>query len=138
MEINLLMPAILVNLITLGLFLNSKLHDRYLLLIMMIGQLILISGESDKNTMKIQLSHILYAATIIIGSAYFNEFHNKLFILIILGITIGTRYIFSECLFNLSSSHYSFDIEEYLDFVDWGAIYTISFFIVIYRIFTSN
>ena len=137
MEINLIMPAIFVNLITLGLFLHSKLHDRYLLLIMMMGQLILISGESEKNTMKIQLSHILYASTIIIGSVYFNEFHNRLFILVMLGITISTRYIFSECLFNVSSSHYSFDIEEYLDFVDWGVVYTLSFFIVIYRTLTS-
>ena len=48
MDVNLIYPAILTNLITILLFLNSHLHDRILLSIMIIGQLILISGEVIK------------------------------------------------------------------------------------------
>ena len=70
MDVNLIYPAILTNIITILLFLNSRLHDRYLLFFMIIGQLILISGESDKNLDKVQISHILITLTIIIGSVY--------------------------------------------------------------------
>ena len=131
---NLLIPAIFVNLITLAFFLHSKLHDSYLLLIMIIGQLILIDGEVKKNREKIQVSHILFTVTLLIGLFYFNEFHNKIFILIVLGITLSTRYIYSECAFNLSNDHYKFDFEKYIEFINWGDIYKICFFIIIYRI----
>ena len=132
MQVNLLIPAIIVNLITLFLFLKSNLHDRCLLLIIIIGQLILISGEISKNRMKIQISHFFYALTLITGSVYFNEFHNKLFILICLFVTIITRKLFSGCLFDMSSNYYQFEIEEYID-LDWGIIYMIIFLITIYR-----
>ena len=39
MDVNLIYPAILINIITILLFLNSNLHDRILLFIMVIGQL---------------------------------------------------------------------------------------------------
>ena len=78
MDVNLIYPAILTNLITILLFLNSHLHDRILLFIMIIGQLILISGESDKNLDKIQISHILFTLTIIIGSVYFYEYDGSI------------------------------------------------------------
>ena len=49
MKIKLIYPAILAHLITIGLYINSKDHDKYLLFFMMIGQLILISGEINND-----------------------------------------------------------------------------------------
>ena len=66
---------------------------------MIIGQLILISGESDKNLDKIQISHILFTLTIIICSVYFNEKHNLVFIGILILLRFITRYIYDDCLF---------------------------------------
>ena len=96
-NINLIYPAILTNIITILLFLNSRLHDRYLLFIMIIGQLILISGVSDKNVDKIQISHILFTLTIIIGSVYFYEKQNLVFIGILIILRFITRYIYDDC-----------------------------------------
>lgn len=96
-NINLIYPAVLTNIITILLFLNSQLHDRILLFIMIIGQLILISGESNKNFDKIQISHILFTLTIIIGSLYFNEKHNLVFIGILILLRFITRYIYDDC-----------------------------------------
>jgi len=53
MEINLIYPAILINLITIGLFLISESRDKYLLFFMIIGQFILIIGEINKDLQKI-------------------------------------------------------------------------------------
>ena len=138
-NINLIYPAILTNIITILLFLNSRLHDRYLLFIMIIGQLILISGESDKNLDKIQISHILFTLTIIIGSVYFNEKHNLIFIGILILLRFITRYIYDDCLFLLSSNHHEFDIETDIHkYINWDIIFFISLLIIFYRLFKDK
>ena len=137
-DINLIYPAVLTNLITLLLFLNSKSHDKCLLFIMIIGQLILISGESDKNLDKIQLSHILFTISLTFGSCYFNEIHNKIFVFILLLITIISRYILSECLFNMSNSHYEFEFEESFDFINYDYLFLTSLSIISYRLFKDK
>ena len=139
MDVNLIYPAVLTNIITILLFLNSKLHDRYLLFIMIIGQLILISGESDKNLEKIEISHILFTLTIIIGSVYFYESHNLYFIGILILLRFITRYIYEDCLFNLSNQNYEYDIEKYIDeYVNWNIIFSISLVIISYRLFKDK
>lgn len=139
MDVNLIYPAILTNLITILLFMNSQLHDRILLFIMIIGQLILISGESDKNLDKIQISHILFTFTIIIGSCYFNEKQNLVFIGILILLRFITRYIFNDCLFLLSNNHHEFDIEIDINkYINWDIVFFISLLILSYRLFKDK
>jgi len=133
-DINLFYPAIITNIITVLLLLNSKLHDRYLLFVMVIGQSILINGESDKNLDKIQISHILFTTSLIFGSLYFNEIYNQIFVLILLLITIISRYILSECLFNMSNSHHEFEFESSFDFINYDYLFYISIIILSYRL----
>ena len=137
-SINLIYPAIITNIITLLLFINSQIHDKYLLFLMIIGQLILISGESDKNLDKIQLSHILFTTSLTFGSCYFNEIHNKIFVFILLLMTIISRYILSECLFNMSNEHYEFEFEESFDFINYDYLFLTSLSIISYRLFKDK
>jgi hypothetical protein len=110
---------------------------------MIIGQLILISGESsgkesDKNIDKIQLSHILFTTSLTFGSCYFNEIHNKIFVFILLITTIISRYILSECLFNMSNSHHEFEFEKSFDFINYDYLFYISILIISYRLFKGK
>jgi hypothetical protein len=134
-NINLFYPAILTNLITILLFINSKIHDRILLFFMIIGQIILISGDIFNNRKLIELSHVLFTLTIIIGTYYFNEKQNLYFIGTLLSILFITRYLYNDkCLFHLNSNNYRFNfIEEYFDW-DWVNILKMIFIYLIYRL----
>jgi len=134
-NINLFYPAILTNLITILLFINSKIHDRILLFLMIIGQIILISGDIFNNRKLIELSHILFTITIVIGSCYFYEKQNLYFIGTLLSILFITRYLYNDkCLFHLNSNNYRFNfIEEYFDW-DWVNILKMIFIYLIYRL----
>ncbi len=138
MDVNLIYPAILTNIITLLLFLNSKNHDRRLLFIMIIGQLILINGESVKNKDKIQLSHIIFTTSLTFGSLYFHEIHNKIFVFVLLLITIISRCVLSECLFNMSSSYHEFKFEKSFDFINYDYLFFTSIIIITYRLFKDK
>ena len=142
-DINLIYPAIITQLITLLLFLKSKPHDRYLLFVMIIGQLILISGESDgrdgrgesdKNLNKIQISHIIFTLSIAFGSLYFKETHNLYLIGILILLRFITRFIYEDCLFNMSNSHHKFEIEENFEFINWNIVFFVSLMIILYRL----
>ena len=138
-NINLIYLAVITNIITLLLFLNSKLHDKYLLFIMIIGQLILISGETDKNLDKIQISHIFFVLTILIGSIYFNEKQNLIFIGIIILIRFITRYIYDDCLFLLSNHNNEFEFEKEIHkYINWNIVFIITFIIISYRLFKDK
>jgi len=140
-DINLLYPAIIALVITLLLFKKSKEHDRYLLFIMIIGQLILISGESDKNRDKIQISHIFFTLSIVIGSFYFKEPNNLYFIGTLILLRIITRFIYKDCLFLMSSSHHKLEIESYFEsyfgFINWNLVFFVSLMIIIYRLLNN-
>ena len=138
MEVNLIYPAIVTNLITILLFMNSKLHDKYLLFTMIIGQLILISGESDKNLEKIELSHILFTLTIVIGSVYFTEKYNLYFIGILILLRFITRYIYEECLFILSNQKYEFEFEDNFKFINWDIVFFLSLILISFRLFKDK
>ena len=147
-DINLICPAIITQLITLLLFLKSKSHDRYLLFVMIIGQLILISGESDggsdgesdgeggseKNMNKIQISHIIFTLSIVFGSLYFKESHNLYLIGILILLRFITRYIYEDCLFSMSNSQHRFEFEKHLEFINWNIVFFVSLMIISYRL----
>ena len=142
-DINLIYPAIITQLITLLLFLKSKPHDRYLLFVMIIGQLILISGESggrggrgesDKNIDKIQISHIIFTLSIAFGSLYFKETHNLYLIGILILLRFITRFIYEDCLFLMSNSQHRFEIEENFEFINWNIVFFVSLMIILYRL----
>ena len=134
-DINLICPAIMTLLITLLLFLKSKPHDRYLLFVMIIGQLILISGESEKNLNKIQISHIFFVLTILIGSVFFKEKQNLIFIGILVLLRIITRYIYDDCLFLLSGNNHQFEFETIIhEYINWDIVFFVSLMIILYRL----
>ena len=139
-DINLICPAVLTQLITLILFLKSKSHDRYLLFVMIIGQLILISGESggedesEKNINKIQISHIIFTLSIACGSLYFKETHNLYFIGILILLRFITRFIYEDCLFNMSNSHHKYEFERNFEFINWNIVFFVSLMIILYRL----
>jgi len=138
-DINLTYIAVIVNIITLVLFIKSKKRDKCLLFIMLIGQLILISGEGDKNLDKIQLSHILFVLTIIIGSVYFNEKQNLIFIGILIIIRFITRYIYDDCLFLLSNHNNEFEFETIVhEYINWDIVFMIALLIISYRLFKDK
>ena len=148
-DINLIYPAIIVQLITFILFLKSKAHDRYLLFVMIVGQLILISGESDKssesdsdesdsdesdkNVRKIEISHILYVSTILLGSLYFDEKLNLLFLLLCSIATLATRQYYNDCLFLMSNGNYEFEIYKDLP-INYDYLFLTSLMIILYRL----
>lgn len=141
MKVNLFYPAILTNLITILLFLNSKTRDKCLLFAMIIGQLILISGESDesnKNLKKIEISHILFTITIVIGSCYFYEKQNLYFIGLLILLRFITRYIYNDCLFNLSNQNYEFEFEDHFDFINWDIVFMIALITIFIRLFKDK
>jgi hypothetical protein len=140
MEVNLFYPAIVTFIITILLFINSKIHDRILLLIMIIGQLILISGESesDKNLKIIEISHILFTITIVIGSCYFYEKQNLYFIGLLILLRFITRYIYNDCLFNLSNQNYEFEFEDHFDFINWDIVFMIALITIFIRLLKNK
>jgi hypothetical protein len=132
-DINLIYPAIIVQLITFMLFLKSKAHDRYLLFVMIIGQLMLISGESNKNFRKIEISHILYVSTILLGSLYFEAKFNLQFLLFCVIVTLATRQYYNDCLFLMSNENYEFEIYKDLP-INYDYLFLISLMIISYRL----
>jgi hypothetical protein len=105
---------------------------------MIIGQLLLISGESDKNLEKIEISHILFTLTIVIGSVYFNEKHNLYLIGILILLRFITRYIYEECLFNLSNQKYEFEFEDNFKFINWDIVFFLSLILISFRLFKDK
>ena len=73
--------------------------------------------------------------TILIGSVYFKEKRNLIFIGILIILRFITRYIYDDCLFNMSSNHYEFDIETNIHkYINWNIIFMITLIIISYRL----
>lgn len=103
---NLTLPCLLYLIITILLLLNTFfLYDKVILFIMIIGQCILLYSNIYKNNILIEISHIIYFITIVLGALFFKDIKNILFLLIILLITLLSRYYYKECLFNISSNN---------------------------------
>ena len=105
MSINLTYPCLLFIIITLCLFNISKTKDKYLLGIMLIGQFLLLFGSIFKNNIIIEIAHIIFTITVIIGVFIFQELHNRLYILIVLFLILFSRYYFNDCLFRLANNN---------------------------------
>jgi hypothetical protein len=130
MNISLIYPCFLYLLVTIYLYINNKTDDKSILSIMIFGQLLLLLGSSIKNDILIEIAHILYTVTIIYGVIYFQETPNKLFLLIIIFITLATRRYFQDCLFYKANSNTRLiDIDINFDY-----IYLPLFIIVIYKL----
>ena len=130
MNISLIYPCFLYLLVTIYLYINSKTDDKSILSIMIFGQLLLLLGSSIKNEILIEISHILYTVTIIYGVIYFQETPNKLFLLIVIFITLATRRYFQDCLFYKANNNTRLiDIDINFDY-----IYLPLFIIVIYKL----
>lgn len=103
---NLTLPCLLYLIITMLLLLNTFfLYDKVILFIMIIGQCILLYSNIYKNNILIEISHIIYFITIVLGALFFKDIKNNIFLLIILLITLLSRYYYKECLFNISSNN---------------------------------
>jgi hypothetical protein len=138
MEVNLLYASIISILITICLYFNSSKHDKLLLLIMIIGQFILFFGEYNKSNKKIQVAHILFVLTIIIGSVYFKGIHNLYFLIVAILLYFITNIIYKGCLFRISNNNYKFKVEQLWSNINWDIVFFILLIILCYRIFKIN
>ena len=130
MDIDLIKPCIIYLVITLYLFCISRTHDSILLGIMIIGQLILLYGSIVKNNILIEISHIIYTLTIILGILFFTEKLNDIFLLLVIFITILTRIYFKDCLFyKVNSNTTIIDVSINFDY-----IYIVTIIVIIYKL----
>jgi len=130
MSISLIYPCFLYLVITIYLLINSKTNDKLILSIMIVGQLLLLLGSIIKNDILIEIAHILYTLTIILGVIYFKETPNILFLLIIILITLLTRRYYQDCLFYKANNNMRLiDIDINFDY-----IYLSLLMIVIYKL----
>tara|TARA_B100001093_G_C26854003_1_gene1026515 strand:+ start:5174 stop:5584 length:411 start_codon:yes stop_codon:yes gene_type:complete len=133
---NLIYPAIITHLITIGLFISSKKHDQYLLLMMLIGQLFFIGGEINKNVKAIEISHIFFTLSIVIGPFYFKENKNLYFVGLSILVRFITYFIYEDCLFDIIGDHYEFNFVTKLNqYINWHLVYLVSSLVIIYRLY---
>ena len=133
MNISLIYPCFLYLFITIYLLINSKTNDKLILSIMIVGQLLLLLGSIIKNDILIEIAHILYTLTIILGVIYFKETPNILFLLITILITLITRRYYHDCLFYKANNNMRLiDIDINFDY-----IYLPLLMIVIYKLLFS-
>jgi len=130
MNITLFISCFIILVITIYLYITSKTNDKTILSVMIFGQLLLLIGSIIKNNILIEISHILYTLTIIFGVFYFKETQNKIFLLIIIFITLLTRKYFNGCLFSIANNNTKIiDIDINFDY-----IYIPLLIIIIYKL----
>ncbi len=130
MNISLIYPCFIYLFITIYLLINSKTNDKLILSIMIVGQLLLLLGSIIKNDILIEIAHILFTLTIILGVIYFKETPNILFLLITILITLITRRYYHDCLFYQANNNMRLiDIDINFDY-----IYLPLLMIVIYKL----
>ena len=98
--------CLIVNIITIRLYLNSiDKNDKKILLFMIMGQFISMYGYLFDEKKLIELSHIIFFISLVLGSLFFKSKYNKLLILATLIITIISREILNDCLFCIASDN---------------------------------
>jgi hypothetical protein len=105
MKTDLTLPCLIFMIITIYLYYHSKTNDKYLLSIMIFGQFILLFGSLIKNDYLIEIAHIVFWISIIIGIFFFKEKYNKYFIVFTLLIILLTRQYFGDCLFLMANGN---------------------------------
>ena len=122
--INLFLPCLIITLITCRLLIisNNKI-DKNILNVMFFGQKILLISSIFKLNKLIEVSRLMYSITLVIGTLFFKEKHNILFILATLLVTISTRNYYNDCLFYLENGHTKiFDIDVNFDYIVYSCI----------------
>lgn len=91
--------------ITFILFKCSNKMDKYILLIGLIGQILLLNGIFTNNNNMIELSHIFFWFVIISGTCFFKNKYNIIYIFISVLVTIITRLYYNDCLFLIANNN---------------------------------
>ena len=131
---NILLICIIAHIVTLYLYKKSiDSHDKKILLFMILGQIICFYGYYSKNNKIIELSHIIFFISIILGSLFFKEKYNKLYVLIVLIATVISRIMFNDCLFRIVNKNTKLINLN----LPHGLIYNILLIVIIYRVLTN-
>jgi len=130
MNIDLFISCFIILVITIYLYINSKTNDKYLLGIIILGQILLLIGITIKNNILIEISHIVFVLSIIFGVFYFKETHHLYYLLGIIIFTLLTRKYFNGCLFYIANNNTKIiDIDMNFDY-----IYSSLLLIIIYKL----
>ena len=130
---NILLICLIAHIITLYLYKKSiDSNDKKILLFMILGQIICFYGYYSKNNKIIELSHIIFFISIILGSLFFKEKYNKLYVLIVLIATVISRIMFNDCLFRIVNKNTKLINLN----LPHGLIYNILLIVIIYRVLT--
>ena len=133
MEVNLTIPCLLFMIVTIYLYCISKTNDKYLLGVMIFGQVLLLIGSILKNYYLIDISHIIFLLTIIIGVFVFQEKYNKYLVAFSLLATLSTRKYFDDCLFLMATDNKKIiNVDELID-INWDKIYSFLLFLLIIK-----
>jgi hypothetical protein len=127
---NLLLPCLFFMIITIYLYTISKTNDKYLLCIMIFGQILLLIGSSIKNNILIEVSHIFFTLSIFIGVLFFKEKYNKYYIFFIILLTLFTREYFKDCLFHIANNNTTLININ----INYNYVYTLFLLILIYKL----
>ena len=127
---NLLLPCLFFMIITIYLYTISKANDKYLLCIMIFGQILLLIGSSIKNNILIEVSHIFFTLSIFIGVLFFKEKYNKYYIFFIILLTLFTREYFKDCLFHIANNNTTLININ----INYNYVYTLFLLILIYKL----
>ena len=131
---NILLICLIAHIITLYLYKKSvDSNDKKILLFMILGQIICFYGYYSKNNKIIELSHIIFFISIILGSLFFKEKYNKLYVLIVLIATIISRIMFNDCLFSIVNKNTKLINLN----LPHGLIYNVLLIVIIYRVLTN-
>ena len=131
---NILLICLIAHIITLYLYKKSiDSNDKKILLFMILGQILCFYGYYSKNNSIIELSHIIFFISIILGSLFFKEKYNKLYVLIVLIATIISRIMFNDCLFSIVNKNTKLINIK----LPHGLIYNVLLIVIIYRILTN-
>tara|TARA_Y100001958_G_C21246931_1_gene577772 strand:+ start:6256 stop:6666 length:411 start_codon:yes stop_codon:yes gene_type:complete len=133
MEVNLTIPCLLFMIVTIYLYCISKTNDKYLLGVMIFGQVLLLIGSILKNYYLIDISHIIFLLTIIIGVFVFQEKYNKYLVAFSLLATLSTRKYFDDCLFLMATDNKKIiNVDELID-INWDKIFSFLLFLLIIK-----
>ena len=131
---NILLICLIAHIITLYLYKKSIVsNDKKILLFMILGQMICFYGYYSKNNKIIELSHIIFFISIILGCLFFKEKYNKLYVLIALIATVISRIMFNDCLFSIVNKNTKLINLN----LPHGLIYNVLLIVIIYRVLTN-
>ncbi len=91
--------------ITLYLLYYSKTSDKYVLLISLIGQLLMLYGSIYKNNYILEICHILFWIVILYFTFFCKEYYILLFILLCVIVALITRLYYNDCLFLIENNN---------------------------------